>query len=107
MTFGRTTAFPSPLRTVPLSGGRHRGESRSSRQASLSVDIHNITALYSGATGYISSTGFLATNPLIVSQASTTAALTAMPDPAVFGEPVSLIATVSSQGPGTGCRRET
>jgi autotransporter-associated beta strand protein len=66
----------------------------------LTAGTDTITATYSGDTTYGTSTsGSVA---VVVSQASSTAALTASPSPSVVGQPVTLTATISAQSPGSG-----
>src|SRR5579871_2985775 len=68
--------------------------------AALSVGAHSITASYSGDGNFAASTSAALTQ--IVNQAASTTALTASPNPAIFGQPVTLTATVSAVAPGAG-----
>ncbi len=60
---------------------------------------HTITASYGGDGTYPG--GAVASLVENISPAATTTALTAMPNPASFGSPITLTATVSSTGSGT------
>jgi len=67
---------------------------------SLSVGAHSITAVYSGDTNFTGSTGSLPTQ--IVNQASTSTTVTSNNNPSVFGQSVTLTATVSVIASGLG-----
>ncbi len=82
------------LATVALSGGR------ASRQVTLPVGSHSLTAEYIPANGnFTPSTG---TASLVVSQASTTTTLTSSGTPALFGRKVTFTATLRVTAPGAG-----
>lgn len=70
--------------------------------ALLNAGTHTITAVYNGATLYNSSNGTL--NPSqVVNPASTSIALTSpSANPTVYGQPVTLVATVATLAPGAG-----
>jgi hypothetical protein len=61
----------------------------------LSVGTHTITADYSGATNYATSSGTLSGGQ-VVGQASTTTTVTSSPNPSAFGQSVTFTATVTS-----------
>ena len=64
--------------------------------SSLSVGTHAITATYQGGVDFLSSSGSIPT--FVVAKAVTTTTLTAAPNPSVFGQPITLTATVASPG---------
>jgi N,N-dimethylformamidase beta subunit-like protein/uncharacterized protein DUF4082/Big-like domain-containing protein/purple acid phosphatase-like protein/Ig-like domain-containing protein len=66
----------------------------------LSPTIHLLTAVYGGDTNYSTSSSADVLN--LVSQASTTTRVGPSPNPSVFGQSVTLVATVSPVAPGTG-----
>ncbi|WP_033334539.1 Ig-like domain-containing protein, partial [Streptomyces novaecaesareae] len=68
--------------------------------STLGVGTHALTAVYSGDTAFNGSTSPV--DPQTVTTADTTTALTSLPNPSVFGQPVSLTATVSVLAPGGG-----
>jgi len=67
--------------------------------SALTGGPHTITATYGGDGTYMG--GALASLVETITQAATTTALTAMPNPASFGSAITLTATVSSTGTGT------
>ena len=73
--------------------------------ASLSVGSHTITAVYSGDTNFLATTGNDAALPQTVNKAGTTVALQPAPTPAlssVFGQAVTFTAFVQAVTPGVG-----
>ncbi len=68
--------------------------------SSPSILPHTITAIYLGDSNFSESTS--STLNQTVDQAETTTTLSASPDPAVVGQPVTLTATVSVAAPGSG-----
>ncbi|KOG46300.1 hypothetical protein ADK74_12590 [Streptomyces decoyicus] len=58
-----------------------------------------ITATYNGGDGFLPSTG---STTQTINQVMTTTTVTTSPDPSVFGEPVTLRATVTPVAPGAG-----
>src|SRR4029077_18347928 len=83
----------TPLGTVALSGG-----TASLTTSTLAVGAHSITAVYSGDTNYAGSTSSALTQT--VNRVTTATALTSSLNPSVFGQAVTLTATVSpSSGP--------
>jgi large repetitive protein len=66
----------------------------------LSVGPHTVTASYSGDTDYSADTSTALTQT--VDRAATTTALTSSPDPAQFGQAVTVTATVTPIAPGSG-----
>ena len=68
--------------------------------AALAAGPHTLRARYLGAADY--KVAASAPAVLTVNKASTTLALVASPSPAVFGQPVTLRATVSVSAPGAG-----
>ncbi len=78
----------APLGTVTLSGG-----SAVLSLSALSVDSHSITAVYSGDTNIPGGT-----SPVLIqtiAKAATSVVLTASPNPAMEGQPVTLTAAVT------------
>jgi autotransporter-associated beta strand protein len=67
--------------------------------AALSVGSHTITAVYSGDTNFLASTGTLTE---VINKASTTVGLTSDRQVAVIGRNVTFTATVSAVAPATG-----
>lgn len=68
--------------------------------SSLSVGPHALTAVYGGTGNFAGSTSPVDTQT--VNQAGTTTALASAPNPSVFGQPVTLTATVTVTAPGAG-----
>jgi hypothetical protein len=66
----------------------------------LAVGSHALTAVYSGDADFTGSTSPVDTQTVV--QAATTATLTSVPDPSVFGEAKTLTATVTAVPPGAG-----
>jgi hypothetical protein len=73
----------------------------------LSIGSHTITATFTGAPGWLSSTGNNSSAPVVVSQDGTTTVLTASPTSAVTGQTVTLTATVTANSPGSGTPGDT
>ena len=67
--------------------------------SALAVGSHSITATYSGDTNFAGSTAGVSET---VNQASTTTALTVDNNPAVYGQQVTLTATIGVSTPGAG-----
>ncbi len=68
--------------------------------SNLSIATHPITAVYSGDTNFTTSTSNTVSQ--VVNKASTTVALVSGTNPSVFGQSVTLTATISITAPGTG-----
>lgn len=85
----------TPLGTVALVGG-----TTSLSTSTLSVASHSITATYNSGPGFGVSTSNTVTQ--VVNKASTTTAVSGLPNPSVFGQSVTLTATVSAAAPGSG-----
>jgi hypothetical protein len=68
--------------------------------SSLDVGSHSITAQYVGATDFAGSTS--AVLAFDVDQAQSTTSLSSSPNPSVFGQQVTLTATVAAVAPGAG-----
>ena len=85
----------TPLATVPLTGG-----SASASTSALAPGVHTISVQYSGDADDTPSTS--APVSFTVSQDTTTTAVGAMPNPTVFGQAVTVTATVSVVAPGAG-----
>jgi hypothetical protein len=83
------------LGTGTLSGGVATFTS-----SALAVGSHSLTAVYSGDSNLTGSTSPVDT--ITVNQAATTTTVTAAPNPSVFGQAVTLSATVSAIPPGSG-----
>jgi hypothetical protein len=87
----------TPLGTATLSAGT----ASFTTIAPLSVADHSITATYNGDGNFNTSVSGSATHE-IVSKASTTVNVTPSVNPAVFGQSITLTATVGVQAPGAG-----
>ncbi|MFF1956030.1 Ig-like domain-containing protein, partial [Streptomyces sp. NPDC058220] len=68
--------------------------------STLSVGTHSLTAVYNGDSNFTTSTSPVDTQT--VGSASTSTAVSASPDPSVFGQPKTLTATVTPVAPGAG-----
>jgi hypothetical protein len=68
----------------------------------LGVGSHTITAHYSGDSNFLASNGDDSAMPQGVNQASSLTAVGSSPNPSVFGQPVTLTATISAASPGAG-----
>jgi hypothetical protein len=66
----------------------------------LSVGTHSVTAVYGGSTSFGSSTSTAVSQ--VVDQATTSTALTSLPNPSSFQQTVTLTATVTTTSPGVG-----
>ncbi|HEX3794495.1 MAG TPA: Ig-like domain-containing protein [Acidimicrobiales bacterium] len=87
-----------PVTLAPLTDGS--GSSATSQAiTTLTPGTYEATAIYSGDTNFITSTNSL---NQIVNPASTATTLVAAPSPVVFGQPVTLTATVTPTGAGAG-----
>jgi hypothetical protein len=84
-------AAPTYPLTVTLAGNPATGTANIS---TLPVGSYNATATYAGDSNYASTTATLAT-PQVVSQVSTTTAVTAAPNPGIAGKPITITATVT------------
>ncbi|HEU5001333.1 MAG TPA: Ig-like domain repeat protein [Actinomycetota bacterium] len=67
--------------------------------ASLAAGSHTVTATYRGDGSFAASTG---SATQVVDAAATTVALTAAPNPARYGQPITFSATVTAVPPGAG-----
>ncbi|HWE04162.1 MAG TPA: Ig-like domain-containing protein, partial [Tepidisphaeraceae bacterium] len=83
------------LGTATLTGGVATFSS-----SALGIGSHSLTSVYGGDVGFTGSTS--PTDTVTVSQAATTATLSAAPDPSVFGETRTLTATITAVAPGAG-----
>ena len=84
------------LGSASLSGGM-----ASIMTSALTVGTHNnITAVYTGNASFATSTSSLEAHT--VNQANTSTSVTSAPDPSVFGQAVTLTATVTAAAPGAG-----
>lgn len=68
--------------------------------SALAVGTHSLTATFDGDTNYAPSTS--AAQPATVARAATATAVSSSASPTVFGEPVTLTATVAVVAPGAG-----
>ena len=84
-------AAPTYPLTVTLAGNPATGTANIS---TLPVGSYNATATYAGDSNYGATTASLAT-PQVVSQVSTTTAVTAAPNPGIAGKPITITATVT------------
>ena len=87
----------SPIGTATLSAGV-----ASFTTSALAAGNHTITTNYGGDVNFNGSTGSLTGNPQVVSKSSSSTAVTASPNPSIFGQSVTFNATVSAVAPGTG-----
>ncbi len=85
--------FGSPVAVVS-------GNASSGATSSLTVASHNIAAIYSGDTDFLTSTSI--TLSQVVNQAGTTTSLSSSANPSVWGQGVTFVATVSVISPGAG-----
>jgi streptogramin lyase len=69
--------------------------------SSLPTGVLSLTAVYSGNTGFAASTSAAVTETVTAPSAATTTTLTAMPNPAIVGQSVTLTATVAPAPTGT------
>ncbi len=84
----------TPIATVALSGGV-----ATYATAAFSVGVHNLSAVYAGATGYAGSSG-LDTHTVV--KADTTLSISDSPEPSTQGSPVTITASLSVVAPGAG-----
>ncbi len=84
---------PTTLGAVTLSGGAASFNTRS-----LAAGTHGIAAIYSGDTGNATSTSAVLSQAVNVADTGTTLSVT--PNPASFGQNVTLIARVNGGNPG-------
>ncbi len=68
--------------------------------AALGVATHSLTASYGGDASFAASTSVALSQ--VVGQATSATTLVAAPTPALFGEPITLTATVAPVAPGAG-----
>lgn len=73
--------------------------------APLTTGTYPFTAHYLGNTSYVESTSAVVTQ--VVNAAATSTALTSAPNPSVFGDPITLTATVTANAPGGGTPQGT
>ena len=86
--------FGSP---VTLSGG-----TATLSTTALSVSAgHTVSGVYSGDSSFQGSSGALAGN-MVVNKANSTVGVSAAPNPAVYGQPVTVTANVGAAAPGSG-----
>lgn len=81
---------------VALSGGTAQ-----IGRSNLSIGNHTVSAVYSPGAGFTGSTGTL-TGGQTVAKADSSTAVTSSPDPSVYGQNVTLTATVGALAPGSG-----
>src|SRR5208337_4599031 len=119
--FGQSVTFTASVVAAPGSGtptgsvqfvidGSNFGSpvalvngSASISDAALNVNgsPHSITAVYSGAPNFITSTTTSAVSQ-VVNQASTTTTVSSIANPSVFGQSVTFTASVVANAPGSG-----
>ncbi|MCF3175926.1 Ig-like domain repeat protein, partial [Streptomyces sioyaensis] len=85
--------------TVSLTGTLSGGTTSVSTNGLVTAGTYTVTATYSGDGNFSGSVG---SDTQTVNQALTTTAVTTSPDPSVFGESVTLSATVAPVSPGAG-----
>ena len=95
---GTGSGSPVTTQTVTLSSGGTAPQGDNS--AILPAGAYSYIAAYSGDSNYSASTSSCA--PFSIGQASTTASLAGSVSSAVYGQPVTLAATVAVTAPGTG-----
>ena len=84
-----------------IGNGTLAGGVASFTDSSLTLGTHTITAIFAGDASYIGSTGTLA--GYTVAPSATTTTVSAVPaSPTVFGQLVTISATVGAASPGTG-----
>ena len=83
------------LGTATLSGG-----SASISTSALALGSHDLTVQYAGDTNFISTTSSISTHT--VNSASTTTTVASSPNPSVYGQSVTLTASVTVDSPGAG-----
>jgi hypothetical protein len=83
------------LATVTLAGG-----TATLTTSTLAAGNHRIKAVYAGDGNFAGSTSAVLTQT--VSKAASTAVIASSPNPSVFGQSVTLTATVAAVAPGTG-----
>ena len=101
-------AVPGPTGTVTFFDGATNigtGTLNASGQATLStgalaVGTHTITVSYGGDANYLTSTSAAITQT--VNKSNSTTIVVSSANPSVFGQPVTLTATVSATAPGAG-----
>ena len=96
------SSFGSPVTLVS-------GSATSGSISTLTEGTHTVTAVYSGSTDFLASTGTLSGGQ-IVNQATAATVVTSNANPSVFGQSVTLTATISgeyglSKGSGKGQAR--
>ena len=87
----------SPIGTGILSGGV-----ATFTTSALLVGNHTITTSYGGDGDFNGSTGSLTGNPQAVNKANTTTTVASSQNPSVFGQSVTLTATLAAVAPGAG-----
>ena len=85
----------TPALTVPLAGGT----AAAGHTYTAAASPYSITAVYSGDADFAGSSGI---DTQTVSQASSSTTVSSAPDPAMTGEPVTFLATVTSAEAGAG-----
>ncbi|WP_030417352.1 Ig-like domain-containing protein, partial [Streptomyces sp. NRRL S-1448] len=85
--------------TVSLTGTLSGGTVSVSTNGLVTAGTYSVTATYSGDGNF---TGSVGTDTQTVGVSSTTTTVTTSPDPSVFGQPVTLTATVAPVSPGAG-----
>ena len=68
----------------------------------LGVGNHTITAQYSGDGNFNGATGSLTGNPQVVNKANTSVSVASSQNPSVFGQSITLTATIAVTAPGAG-----
>src|SRR5690242_7554402 len=109
VTFTATVSAPAASGTVAFYDGATAlgssiltGGKASVATSTLSAGSHSITASYSGDTNYSGSNSPTLTQTVNSGLISTTTSLTSSPNPSIYGQPVTLTATVRpSSGTGT------
>lgn len=75
------------------------GSASATPDAALAPGTYTVTAIYSGDSDFVTSTG---TTTQVVNQDPTTTTMASSVSPSVFGQPVTFTATVSANAPGAG-----
>jgi len=87
--------------TLLGSGNVNSSGVATSSTTTLPVGADGLTAVYSGDSGFAGSTSIVYTETITAAVTSTTTVLTALPNPVIAGQPVTLTATVAPAPTGT------
>jgi DNA-binding beta-propeller fold protein YncE len=85
----------------PIGSGTLSGGVGTFTTSTLAAGSHTITTSYGGDANFFGDTGVLTGNPLVMNKANTTTTLFPSQNPSVYGQAVTLNATVAPMGTGT------